>query len=107
MLTVQGHDRARGKRFAWKQLVGGMHLSAGLVIHDDEFCFVQIEYFAKLLGKTELEISVARGEGLVISNPDQFLGIGLNVVALGQRQTERRGSENIGDKPKALSIPRI
>src|SRR6266511_3595332 len=84
-----------------------MHLHVRLVIHDDQFCFIQIEHLAKLFSDLKLVASVSRGEGLLVSNPNKFFWVGLDIAALCNGQAERRCSQNIGDKPKALPVPRI
>src|SRR4051812_26503352 len=107
MLVVQRHERASGKRLSRPQLIGGMHLRAWLVVHHREFCFIEVEHLAKLLRDLKLVAAVLRRKGLLGSNPDQFLRIGLNVTALRHGKAERRCSQDIRDKPKTLSIPRI
>ena len=107
MLVVERHQRALRKWPARKQLVRGMHFRAWLVVHHHQFCFVQIEHFTQLLGDLKLVVSVARNEGLLVSNPNQLFRIGLDIAALGHRQTERRSSQNICDKLEPFSIPHI
>ena len=48
MLLVQRHQGARGEWFARQQFIGRMHFDARLVVHDDQFRFVEVEHFAKL-----------------------------------------------------------
>src|SRR2546425_464590 len=84
-----------------------MHLRASLVVHHHQFCFVQVEHIAKLFGNLKLVSPVPRGEGLLVSNPNKFLRIGLDIAALRNGQAERRCSQDIGDKPKTFPIPRI
>ena len=107
MLIVQRYNRTPGKWLAGQQLASRMHLRARLVVHDDQFCFVQVEHLAKLLSDLKLVVPVPRGEGLLVSNPNKFFRIGLEIAALRNGQAERRCSQNIGDKPKTLPIPRI
>src|SRR6266576_2378928 len=84
-----------------------MNLGARLMVDHHQFCFVQIKNFAKLFRYLKLVLPVPRGKGLLVSNPDNFLRIRLDITALRNGQAQRRGSQNIGDKPKTLSIPRI
>src|SRR5882672_7039714 len=107
MLMVERHERALGKWFARKELARRMHLCARLVVHHHQSCFIQVEHLAKLFSDLKQELPVPRGKGLFVSDPNKFFWIGLDVVALRKGQAERCRSQNIGDKPKTLPIPRV
>src|SRR5205823_162982 len=107
MLVAQRQERAPGKWLARQQLVSAVHLRAGLVVHHHKFSFVQVEHLAKLFGDLKLILPVLRGEILLVSNPNKFFRIGLDITALRNGKAERRRSQNIGDKAEALPVPRI
>src|SRR3954464_12768927 len=50
-----------------------------LVVHHGHFGFIQVEHLAKFFRDLKLVTPGLRREGLLVSKPDQFLRIGLNV----------------------------
>ena len=90
MLLVQRHQGARGEWFARQQFIGRMHFDARFVVHNDQFCFVEIEHFAKLFCDLQLKHPLLCEERLLVSDPNQFLWIGLDMTPHGNRQAKRR-----------------
>ena len=75
-----------------------MDFDVGFVIDGDEFGFVEIKHFAEFLGDLKLEGAVARRESLFVADPNEFLGIGIDVAAGGEREAEGSGAEDVGDE---------
>ena len=44
---------------------------------------------------------------MFIADPDEFLGIGIDVASGGEGETEGRGAEDVGDEAKCFSVPGV
>ncbi len=95
------------KRRAGAELVGGVHLRAGGVVHHDQFGFIEVQHLAQFLGDLHHVASVARAEAGLVAQPDVLAGVGGGKHGVGHAQAQRRRAEQVGDETEPLAVPGV
>ena len=104
---LQRHQLVRRKWFARQQLAGGDNNRPSRMIHHHQLGLIKVKHFAQFLRNLQLVVSVVRRELRLATNPDILVRIGLDQTRFGQRQPERRRTEDVGDESELSSVPSV
>ena len=84
-----------------------MNLGTNRHIHGDELGLVEVQNLPQLLGNLEPVFAVDWFEVSRVSDPHDFIRVGVDVNPLCHRQAKGRCAEQVGDESEPLAVPTV
>src|SRR6266404_6172871 len=104
---LERHRLRLRKRLARPKLARAVDFCSVLVMDDHQFRFVQIQHLARLCGDLQFILAAQRRESPLIADFHDLERIGIDQMLVAYRQSRWRSAEQISDKSKSRSIPRV